>query len=111
MKTSKRIIAALLTAICCTHAAAQRFHKENFPEGMKEISDYAKENGIIPGLWFAPDSHDNFALFERDTEIIRKAYLDWGFKLFKLDMLWVSNENEKKRFREMLEKIYSFFKH
>ena len=92
----------------CFYGDFWEVNKENFPEGMKEISDYAKENGIIPGLWFAPDSHDNFALFARDTEIIRKAYLDWGFKLFKLDMLWVSNENEKKRFREMLEKIYSF---
>lgn len=94
----------------CFYGDFWEVNKENFPGGMKKIADYAKEKGIIPGLWFAPDSHDNFYLMERDAKILEKAYSEWGFKLFKLDMLWVSNPEEKQRFRELLEKIYSFGK-
>jgi hypothetical protein len=81
---------------------------ERFPEGIKVLSDYAKDKGIKLGLWFAPDSHDNFKTIKRDTEILRRVYEEWGSRFFKLDMYWIQNKTECDRFLEFLKKIYSF---
>lgn len=82
--------------------------KERFPNGMREITEYAAEAGIKIGLWFAPDSHGGFALLERDKAILRRAYEEWGFRFFKLDMFWVLSDTDRDRFLELLREIYSF---
>lgn len=81
---------------------------ERFPDGMRQVTDYAAERGIKVGMWFAPDSHDDFALLDRDLGILRTAYEKWGIRFFKLDMFWVSNDTERDRFLELLRGIYSF---
>lgn len=81
--------------------------KEKFPD-MKEITKYAKEKNVKAGLWFAPDSHNCYALRERDAAVLKKAYDEWGFRFFKLDMFWIENEEERKCFLELLRDIYSF---
>ena len=81
---------------------------DRFPNGMREVTDYATERGIKVGMWFAPDSHGDFALLDRDTEVLRRAYDEWGIRFFKLDMFWVSTDAERRRFLELLRRIYSF---
>lgn len=82
--------------------------QERFPEGMRALTEYAAERGVRLGLWFAPDSHSEFALLERDKAILRRAYEEWGFRFFKLDMFWVLSNAERDRFLELLREIYSF---
>ena len=79
-----------------------------FPEGMKEIADYAAKDGIRVGLWFAPDSHDGFALLERDVSVLKRAYDEWGVRFFKLDMFWVLSDTDRDQFLKLLSAIYSF---
>ncbi len=81
---------------------------ERFPKGIKVLSDYAKDKGIKLGLWFAPDSHDNFKAKKRDIEILREAYEKWGSRFFKLDMYWIQNKEECEQFLEFLKSIYGF---
>lgn len=72
MKTSKRIIAALLTAICCTHAAAQRFHKENFPEGSYSPVTNINRNSYPRVL------SDNSVMFRVNAPQAQKVQIDLG---------------------------------
>lgn len=81
--------------------------RKRFPNGMKEISDYAAKKNIKVGLWFAPDSNNNFALIERDKEVLRQAYDEWGFRFFKLDMFWITSIAERNKILELLQYIYS----
>jgi len=81
---------------------------EGFPTGMREITDYAAKDGIKVGLWFAPDSHGDFALLDRAIAVLRRAYDEWGFRFFKLDMFWVMTDAERDRFLQLLRAIYSF---
>lgn len=81
---------------------------DRFPNGMREVTDYAAERGIKVGMWFSPDSHDDFALLDRDSAVLKKAYDEWGIRFFKLDMFWVSTLTERDRFLELLRRIYSF---
>lgn len=77
-----------------------------FPNGMKSVADYAAKSNIRVGLWFAPDSHNNFGTLERDKAVLKKAYDQWNMRFFKLDMFWVTNREEQKRFLELLDFIY-----
>lgn len=81
---------------------------ERFPNAMREITDYAAKDGIKIGLWFAPDSHGTFELLDRDISVLRRAYDEWGFRFFKLDMYWVLNTAERDQFLKLLQAIYSF---
>jgi len=79
-----------------------------FPGGMEEIARYARDAGVKVGLWFAPDSHDRYSLLDRDIEVLRKAYDEWGIRFFKLDMFWVKSSEERDRFLSLLSAVYSF---
>lgn len=82
--------------------------RNKFPGGMEEIAKYARDEGVKVGLWFAPDSHDCYSLLDRDIEVLRRAYDEWGIRFFKLDMFWVKNREERDRFLSLLSAIYSF---
>ena len=94
----------------CFNGDFWEISKERFPNGMREIADYAKAKNVKLGLWLAPDSHGNFALLERDKAVLRKAYEEWGIRFFKLDMYWIHSDIERDRFIELLQYVYSFGK-
>jgi alpha-galactosidase len=81
--------------------------RNKFPDGMEGLTQYARNAGVKVGLWFAPDSHDCYALLDRDIGVLRKAYDEWGIRFFKLDMFWIQNSEERDRFLSLLSAIYS----
>lgn len=82
--------------------------ESRFPKGMPYITEYAAKDNIRVGLWFAPDSHGGFDQYDRDIAVLRKAYFEWGFRFFKLDMFWIQSDEERDNFLKMLREIYSF---
>ena len=84
------------------------YGKEKFPNGMGEITSAAREAGLKLGIWFAPDSDENYALINRDIAVLKKAYDEWGVRFFKLDMYWIESNENKEQFLKMLKAIYSF---
>ena len=83
-------------------------NKERFPGGMEKICGYAKEKGVVPGLWFAPHSKNRFELLDRDVSVLENAYKNWGIRNFKLDMINIKDMESFLKFRKMLDSIYSF---
>lgn len=81
---------------------------ERFPQELKPITDYANNRGIEIGMWFAPDSRNNYANFSRDLNVLHKAYTEWGIRFFKLDMYWVTNQQEKEAMLSFLKILRSF---
>lgn len=82
-------------------------NKERFPEGLEEIQNYAR-NKIDLGLWFAPDFHNNFSHFDRDFQVLENAHENFDFSFFKLDMLYIENDEDKEKFIKLLEKLKEF---
>ncbi len=72
------------------------------------MAEEAGEHGLKLGLWFAPDTHDLFALMDRDVAILKKAYDEWKVRFFKLDMYWIETKEMSDRFLEFLDRIYAF---
>jgi len=83
-------------------------HRERFPQGFAPITAYAKEKGVQLGLWFAPDSRNEFALADRDLAVLRRAYQEWNIRFFKLDMIHIENPTAASHFLAFLEGIYQF---
>ena len=82
--------------------------KTRFPGGMTEITNTTNEAELQLGLWFAPDSENNYALLERDIAVLKKAYDEWGVRFFKLDMYWIESNENKEQFLKLLDAIYAF---
>ena len=78
-----------------------------FPNGIESITPYANEHGVETGLWFAPQSRNNFERFDRDIAILRRAYDEWGFRHFKLDMLQLNSVEQCKRTEEFMNAVLS----
>ncbi len=78
---------------------------ERFPNGLKVIADKAKEHGIEFGLWFSPDSSNDFENYEKDIETLMNLYNTYGVRYFKLDGVKIRNKLCEMRFIKMLQEL------
>ncbi len=65
---------------------------ERLPNGLEPLVEYAQQNGLKLGLWFAPDSYDDFSNWEKDTNFILETYQKFGIEHFKLDSIKADTE-------------------
>ena len=56
-----------------------------FPNGLLPVTAALSERGMALGLWFAPDSSDDFANWERDADALLAINLEHGVHHFKID--------------------------
>ena len=85
-----------------------QINEERFPGGVAPLAALAASHGIKSGLWFAPDTANDYALLERDTEVLRRAYSDFGIRFFKLDMCFIENRTTAEKFLSLLSSIRAF---
>ncbi len=60
-------------------------HPERFPCGLKPVVDRAQGRGINIGLWFAPDSWNDFANWRKDADRILELFTILDVEHFKVD--------------------------
>lgn len=60
-------------------------NQERFPEGLEPLAARARARGMELGLWFAPDSWQDFANWQRDAACLLDLYHRLGIAHFKLD--------------------------
>jgi alpha-galactosidase len=58
---------------------------ERFPHGLDSVVDAAKAKGLALGLWFAPDSSNHFANWEKDAAVVIDLYRRHGVRFIKVD--------------------------
>lgn len=80
---------------------------DRFPHGLRVITDYAAQSNIRVGMWMVPYSWDEFSHMERDCKVLKRAYEEWGFRFFKLDMYQVTSERAKQRLLAIIRSIYA----
>lgn len=78
---------------------------EIFPNGMRSLAEYAREMGLEIGLWFAPHARYEFEHFERDLEVLKKAYHDWSVRYFKLDMVDLPDRAHCEKMQKLIDEI------
>ncbi|MEF3307073.1 alpha-galactosidase [Paenibacillus sp. GYB003] len=80
-------------------------HPERFPNGLAPVVKRAKELGIELGLWFSPDSTNDFAYWRQDFELLRNMWDEFGIRSFKLDGISIGSKLGEARFLRMLDEM------
>jgi alpha-galactosidase len=60
-------------------------HPERLPEGLAPLVALARAQGLALGLWFAPDSWQEFANWRRDAARVLELHTTLGIEHFKVD--------------------------
>jgi hypothetical protein len=90
------------------YSADDRFwsvHKERFPNGLEPVVRAAKEHGIQLGLWFSPESHAEFANWQRDADRLVELYRLYDVRYFKLDGIHVQSKRGEMNLTRMLRHV------
>lgn len=80
-------------------------HEERLPNGLEPVSKVAAEEGLKMGLWYAPDSDDDFGNWERDADRILELHRTLGVNYFKLDSIVMTTEIAEKRVLMLMNKV------
>jgi hypothetical protein len=80
-------------------------HKERFPNGLEPVVRAAKEHGIQLGLWFSPESHADFANWQRDADRLVEICRLYGVRYFKLDGINVQSKRGEMNLTRMLRHV------
>ena len=67
--------------------------------------DKAREYGIEFGLWFSPDSSNDFENYKKDVATLMNLYNTYGIRYFKLDGVKIRNKLCEMRFIKLLEEL------
>lgn len=78
---------------------------DRFPNGLEIVVEKAKEYGIEMGLWFGPDSSNDFENYERDIETIMGLYDKYGIRYYKLDGVKIRSKLAEMRFTHMMKEL------
>lgn len=62
-----------------------------FPGGLQPLAQLAAAKGMSLGLWFAPDSVNDFANWEKDAACLTAFHRTLGVKHFKIDGVMAPN--------------------
>ena len=60
-------------------------HPERFPHGLDPLVRRGRELGVGLGLWFSPDSSDDFANIDKDLETVCRFEREFGVDWIKID--------------------------
>lgn len=82
-------------------------HPERLPRGLEPLVDRARQRGVELGLWFAPDSANDFANWQKDTDVILGLFRGHGIRHVKIDGVKVrtlpGQANLQRFFRSVLQ--------
>lgn len=80
-------------------------NKTRFPHGLEPIVEYAKENNIRLGLWFSPDSINDFENWQRDSDMLLQLHRRYGVTAFKMDGLIFRSKLGEENFGRMMRRV------
>ncbi len=74
---------------------------EKFPSGFGALCKFAWDQGITLGLWFSPDSENDYANWQRDAATILDLWRTYGICHFKLDGMDICTKAAERNFLRM----------
>jgi alpha-galactosidase len=80
-------------------------HPQRFPNGLPPLVAAAAERQMKLGLWFAPDSEDSNAHWERDADLILGMYQKLGIRYVKIDAVEIADRKAEENLRRFYDKV------
>jgi len=75
------------------------------PGGLGPLVDRARRRGLAFGLWFAPDSSDDFANWRRDAELVLRHHRQLDVNYFKIDGIKVRTRTGEVNLRRFFDHV------
>jgi alpha-galactosidase len=79
--------------------------RQRMPGGLEKLVNAAREKGMKFGLWYAPDSSQDFANWRRDADRILELWRTDGIEYFKLDSIKMTSPTAQANLRYLFERI------
>ncbi len=76
-----------------------------FPNGLEPVIKAAKSHGVEIGLWYAPDSADDFAHWQEDVQTVMHLCQQYDVRHFKFDSINVRSRQGEVNLHRMLDAI------
>lgn len=76
-----------------------------FPHGFAGLSAYAHADGMKLGLWYSPDSADDFSAWQRDASTLIQKRSQEGIDAFKLDMFTIRSRHGEENVRSLIGRV------
>ena len=80
-------------------------NQTRFPGGLGPVAALAHQEGVRLGLWFAPDSSQEAANWQRDVNALLRLHQDLGIDFFKIDGLKISTPQSEENFRHLFASV------
>ena len=80
-------------------------HARRFPHGLEPVVRAAAEKGVGLGLWFAPDSADDFAHWELDAATVLELHRQHGIDHFKIDGVQAERHTGMNNLRRFFDRL------
>jgi len=80
---------------------------QRFPRGIQPLVDYCAAHGMKLGLWYGPDSTDQFANWERDAARVLDLYRKYGISYFKFDLMKVNTLDGDRNLHALVDRVLS----
>lgn len=80
-------------------------HPERFPNGIEPIVREAADKGLRIGVWFAPDSSDDFANWQRDADTVLDLHRRLGISYFKIDGVNAKTRRAQRNLRQFFDRV------
>jgi alpha-galactosidase len=78
---------------------------ERFPRGLEPILHAARDAKLKLGLWYAPDSADDFANWNRDADQLLSFHRTLGINFFKLDGVKIRSKTGEINFHQCIDRV------
>nr|CAA9229474.1 GH36 [uncultured Armatimonadetes bacterium] len=80
-------------------------HPDRFPRGLAPLVEAARARGLEIGLWFAPDSTDDFAQWQEDADTLLALHRTLGVRHFKIDAVKLRGRMSEDNLRRFYEAV------
>jgi alpha-galactosidase len=80
-------------------------NRERFPEGLEPLFEQARTQNLRVGLWFAPDSSNEAANWERDAKLLLRHHRELGVDFFKIDGLKITTPQSEQNLQKLFARV------
>jgi alpha-galactosidase len=78
---------------------------KRFPQGLRPLVEQAASHGMKFGLWFSPDSSNDFANWQRDAGKLLALHHDEGIDYFKIDGIKAVTKTGEQNLHRMVDEV------
>jgi alpha-galactosidase len=76
-----------------------------FPDGLEPLVEEALDKNMRLGLWYGPDSYDNFANWRRDANKVLELHHRYHVNHFKFDSMEIPSVTAERRMALMMNRL------